>query len=231
MQLAASVWPNPIIVRFSDFKSNEYARLLGGSHFEPHEENPMLGWRGASRYYDDRYREAFQKLECKAIIRASAQGFTNIKTMIPFVRTVREAEVVIKLMNQTGLVRGVNGFEVYCMVELPTNVLCLEELAELFDGFSIGSNDLTQLTLGLDRDSGELSHIADERDPAVKALIKMAVEKAHKCGKPIGICGQAPTNHPEYAKFLVDLGITSISVQPDAIPITIENIHTAERSQ
>jgi len=229
MQLAACAWPNPIIVRLSDFKSNEYRRLLGGAHFEPHEENPMLGLRGASRYYDLRYRPAFQEIECVALRAARDAGFTNIKAMIPFVRTAAEARKVVALMAGTGLVRGENGFEVYCMTELPANVLELEGLAEIFDGFSIGSNDLTQLTLGMDRDSADIAHIADERDPAVMKLITMAIEKARACGKPIGICGQAPTNHQKYAKFLVDLGITSISVQPDAIPATVKNVSEAEQ--
>ncbi|MBI1957170.1 MAG: phosphoenolpyruvate synthase [Candidatus Niyogibacteria bacterium] len=227
-QLAAAVWPNPVIMRFSDFKTNEYARLQGGSAFEGKEENPMLGWRGASRYYDPRYRDAFCQLECAAIRDARSRGFTNIKTMLPFVRTLREANAVVRIMKDAGLERGKDGFEVYCMVELPANVMCLEALADVFDGFSIGSNDLTQLTLGLDRDSGELAHIADERDDAVKALVRMAIEKARALGKPIGICGQAPSNYPEYAELLVEAGITSISVQPDAVTRTIENIYRAE---
>ncbi|MBI4120758.1 MAG: phosphoenolpyruvate synthase [Parcubacteria group bacterium] len=226
--LAGAMYPNPIIVRFSDFKTNEYRRLLGGHIFEPNEENPMLGWRGASRYYDERYREAFH-LECEAIKRVRDEcGFTNVKVMVPFCRTPLEAQNVLAEMSNAGLVRGENKLEVYMMVEIPTNVLQLEDFAPYFDGFSIGSNDLTQLTLGIDRDSGALAHIGDERNPSVQILMKMAIEKAGRLGKPIGICGQAPSNHPDYAAFLVGCGIDSISVMPDAVPQTIDNVLRAE---
>lgn len=229
--LAGAMYPNPIIVRFSDFKTNEYRRLLGGHLFEPHEENPMLGWRGASRYADERYRKAFA-LECEAIKRVRDEyGFTNVKVMVPFCRTPDEGERVIREMEKSGLVRGENNLEVYMMVEIPTNVIDLESFAPHFDGFSIGSNDLTQLTVGIDRDSGALAHIADERNPSVKKLMKMAIEKAHALGKPIGICGQAPSNHPDYAAFLVDCGIDSISVMPDAVPQTIQNVLAAEQGE
>lgn len=231
-QLAAAVRPNPIIVRFSDFKTNEYAQLLGGKHFEPYEENPMLGLRGASRYYDPRYgyEEAFRRIECAALrIAREELGFLNIKAMIPFCRTVEEARRVIEVMQNAGLIQGRDGFEVYCMTEIPSNVILFEKFAEIFDGFSIGSNDLTQLTLGLDRDSGELAHIANERNEAVLWMIATAIEKAKICGKPIGICGQAPSNYPEFAEWLVNLGISSISVNPDAIPTTIENVLRAEQ--
>lgn len=228
-QLALAVWPNPIIVRLSDFKSNEYARLLGGIHFEPREENPMIGWRGASRYYDARYLRAFRELECEAIrIVRAERKISNVKVMIPFCRTLEEAKKVTGILREEGFARGQDGFELYMMVEIPSNVVLLEKFAEYFDGFSIGSNDLTQLTLGLDRDSGELAHVGNERDPAVRALIAMAIKKARKAGKPIGICGQAPSKFPEYAKWLVKLGITSISVNPDAIPQTVELILSAQ---
>ncbi len=227
-QLAASVYPNPVIVRFSDFKSNEYAGLLGGKAFEPHEENPMLGFRGASRYYSEQYKEAF-KLECEAIKSARAKGYTNIKVMVPFCRTPLEAKKVTDIVHACGLATKAEGCEIYCMVEIPSNVIQLETFGQYFDGFSIGSNDLTQLTLGLDRDSELIAHVGDERNEAVKALIKMAIEKAHKLKKPIGLCGQAPSNYPEYAHFLVSLGITSLSVSPDAIPVTVPIVAKAEK--
>ncbi|MDP3725687.1 MAG: putative PEP-binding protein [bacterium] len=227
--LAAGVYPNQVIVRFSDFKTNEQLGLLGGRLFEPKEENPMLGFRGASRYYHPDYCEAFH-LECRAIkIVREDRGFDNVKVMIPFCRTPEEAQKVLEEMEKGGLVRGRDGLEVYMMVEIPVNVLMLEDFAQYFDGFSIGSNDLTQLTMGIDRDSGALAHIADERNPAVRALIRIAIRKAHLLGKPIGICGQAPSNHPEFVEFLVECGIDTISVMPDAIPHTIENILRAEK--
>ncbi|MBI2640928.1 MAG: phosphoenolpyruvate synthase, partial [Candidatus Sungbacteria bacterium] len=226
--LAAAVHPSPVIVRFSDFKSNEYRGLLGGRLFEPEEENPMLGFRGASRYYDASYRNAFQ-LECEAVRRArNDRGFENVVVMVPFCRTVEEARLVSQEMESGGLKRGDNGLLSYMMVEIPSNVLLLEQFAEYFDGFSIGSNDLTQLTLGIDRDSGALARIGDERNDAVRMLIKLAIKKACALGKPIGLCGQAPSNFPEYADFLVECGITSISVMPDAIPQTIANVLKAE---
>ncbi len=216
-KIVAAFHPHDVIVRMSDFKSNEYAGLLGGRQFEPHEENPMLGWRGASRYYSDTYKEAFA-LECEALRRVHQEmGLTNMKAMIPFCRTPEEGRKVIEVMKEFGLKQGENGLEVYVMCELPSNVLLAEEFAEIFDGFSIGSNDLTQLTLGLDRDSGLVSHIYDERNPAVKEMIARAIEVAHKKGIKIGICGQAPSDFPEIAKFLVEKGIDTISLTPDTV--------------
>jgi len=215
--IAAALYPRPVIVRLSDFKSNEYRTLLGGADFEPHEENPMLGWRGAARYISPAYKPAFE-LECAALKRArNEMGFSNIRFMVPFVRTVGEAAKVVATLASQGIVRGQDGLELYMMVEIPSNVLLLEQFAPYFDGFSIGSNDLTQLTLGIDRDSGSMLHAFDERDPAVKLLLGMAIEKARALGKPIGICGQAPSDYPELANFLVDAGITSISLTPDAV--------------
>lgn len=226
-QLAASVYPNPVIVRFSDFRSNEYSGLIGGTMFEPHEENPMIGYRGASRYYSELYKEAF-KLECEAIKAARKMGYTNIKVMIPFCRTPLEAQKVTDIIHGCGLATKTEGCEIYCMVEIPSNVILLDDFAPYFDGFSIGSNDLTQLTLGLDRDSELIAHVGDERNEAVKALIAMAISKARKLGKPIGLCGQAPSNYPDYAEFLVSNGITSLSVSPDAIPNTVPIVAKAE---
>ena len=224
-QIAGAVWPNDVILRTSDFKSNEYAKLLGGNNFEPKEENPMIGWRGASRYYDDRYKEAF-KLELEAIkIAREKFGLTNLKVMIPFCRTPEEAKKISDILESYGFVRGQNNFQLYMMVEIPSNVILFEDFAKYFDGFSIGSNDLTQLVFGLDRDSGQLAHIADERHEAVKIMIALAIKKSKSFGKPIGICGQAPSDFPDFALFLVNQGITSISVTPDSIPRTIEAIY------
>jgi pyruvate,water dikinase len=217
-QIAAAFYPRPVIVRFSDFKSNEYANLLGGAAFEPKEANPMIGFRGASRYYDDRYREAFA-LVCAAIRRVRGEmGLTNTKLMIPFCRTLREGANVIAELEKNGLVRGQDGLEVWVMCEIPNNVVLAAEFSQLFDGFSIGSNDLTQLALGVDRDSELLSHVFDERDPGVKKLIEMVVATAHANGRKVGICGQAPSDHPEFAEFLAAIGIDSISVSEDALP-------------
>jgi len=228
--IAAAFHPKDVIVRMSDFKSNEYANLLGGRDFEPKEENPMIGFRGASRYYHPLYREAFE-MECKAIkLVREDMGFTNVKVMIPFVRNVAEAQKVISIMESQGLKRGQNGLELYMMVEIPSNALLAEEFAKYFDGFSIGSNDLTQLTLGADRDSELLSEVFTPFDPAVMQLIKMSIEKANALGVKIGLCGQAPSDYPEYAKFLVDCGIDSISFNPDALLKGIENIVKAEKS-
>jgi pyruvate,water dikinase len=223
-QIAAAFWPRPVIVRFSDFKTNEYAGLLGGRAFEPVEANPMLGFRGASRYYDERYREGFA-LECAALARVrAAMGLTNVKLMIPFCRTLEEGRRVLAELAKHGLRRGENDLEVWVMCEIPNNVILAEEFAELFDGFSIGSNDLTQLALGVDRDSELLAHLFDERDPGVRRLIRMVIEAAHRKGRKVGICGQAPSDHPEFAEFLVECGIDSISVTPDSLARVVQRI-------
>jgi pyruvate, water dikinase len=215
--MAAAFYPRPIIVRFSDFKSNEYYDLVGGSYFEPIEENPMIGFRGASRYYHERYKEAFA-LECHAMkIVRERMGLTNVKLMIPFCRTLTEAEKVINEMRINGLERGVNGLEVIMMCELPSNVMLIEEFSKYFDGFSIGSNDLTQTTLGIDRDSALVSPIFDERDQAVKKMLIKAIKGANKTGTYIGICGQAPSDFPELADFLIETGINSVSLTPDTV--------------
>ncbi|NUF14666.1 phosphoenolpyruvate synthase [Acinetobacter lactucae] len=215
--LAAAFGDKPVIVRMSDFKSNEYANLIGGKLYEPEEENPMLGFRGASRYVSDNFRDCFE-LECRALKKARDEmGLTNIQIMIPFVRTVSEAKRVIELLAQNGLKRGENGLKVIMMCELPTNALLAEQFLEHFDGFSIGSNDLTQLTLGLDRDSGIVSHLFDERDAAVKALLSMAIHACRKAGKYVGICGQGPSDHPDLAKWLMEQGIESVSLNPDSV--------------
>jgi pyruvate,water dikinase len=221
-RIAAAFYPKPVIVRTSDFKTNEYARLLGGSEFEPAEENPMLGFRGASRYYDARYANGFA-LECAALLRVRKDmGLTNVKIMIPFCRTVAEAKKVIEVMAQHGLRQGDQGLEVYGMCELPSNVVRAEEFLRVFDGYSIGSNDLTQLVLGIDRDSGTVAYLFDENDRAVMGLIAQVIEEARRAGKPIGICGQAPSDFPDFARWLVQQGITSISLNPDtAIKTTL----------
>lgn len=216
-KIAAAFWPNDVIVRLSDFKSNEYASLIGGVLYEPTESNPMIGWRGASRYYDPKYKDAFG-LECQALKKARDEmGLTNIKVMIPFCRTPEEGRKVIQTMAEFGLRQGENGLEVYVMCEIPSNVILAEEFAEIFDGFSIGSNDLTQLTLGLDRDSELVAHIYDERNEAVKRLVKHVIDVAHRKARKIGICGQAPSDFPEFAEFLVECGIDSISLNPDTV--------------
>ncbi|MEZ0273252.1 MAG: phosphoenolpyruvate synthase [Methylophilaceae bacterium] len=215
--IGAAFYPNDVIVRMSDFKTNEYANLLGGQHYEPSEENPMLGFRGASRYSHPRYKPAFG-LECAAIKRVrDGMGLTNVKMMIPFCRTIAEGEKVLETMAEFGLKRGENGLEVYVMCEVPSNVILAEEFADIFDGFSIGSNDLTQLTLGLDRDSEIVAPIFDERNPAIKALISQVIRAAKKKGRKIGICGQAPSDYPEFAEFLVKEGIDSMSLNPDSV--------------
>lgn len=219
--IAAAFYPKPVIVRMSDFKTNEYANLLGGKQFEPKEENPMIGWRGASRYYDEKYREAFA-LECQAIKRVRDEmGLTNVIPMIPFCRTPDEGRQVLAEMAKHGLERGVNGLQVYVMCELPSNVILADEFSQVFDGFSIGSNDLTQLTLGLDRDSALVAHIFDERNEAVKRMVKMAIATAKEHGRKIGICGQAPSDYPEFARFLVEQGIDSMSLNPDSVLKTL----------
>jgi pyruvate,water dikinase len=219
--LSAAFYPKDVIVRFSDFKTNEYANLIGGKDYEPNEDNPMIGWRGASRYYDPKYRDAFA-LECKAIKKVREEmGLTNLKVMIPFCRTIEEGKSVIEEMKKNSLVQGKNGLQVYVMCEIPSNVILAEEFCKIFDGFSIGSNDLTQLTLGLDRDSELVSHIYSERNEAVKRLIKQVITVAKKHHRKIGICGDAPSSFPDFAKFLVDCGIDSISLSPDAVLKTI----------
>jgi len=229
-KIAAAFYPNDVVVRMSDFKSNEYKNLIGGQYFEMDEENPMIGFRGASRYYNERYRDAFA-LECEAMKKVrNDMGLTNAILMIPFCRTVEEGKKVIEVMADKGLVRGENGLQIYMMVEIPSNVLLIEEFGEIFDGFSIGSNDLTQLTLGLDRDSFLVSHIFDERNKAVMDLIRIAITKANKMGKKIGICGQAPSDYPEFARFLVECGISSISLNSDTVIKTTIDIKETERS-
>lgn len=227
--VAASFFPKDVIVRMSDFKTNEYAQLLGGAAFEPKEENPMLGFRGASRYYHPKYREAFA-LECSAVRRVREEmGLTNVKVMIPFCRTVEEGRRVLDVMSENGLKRGTNGLEVYVMAEIPSNVLLADEFASIFDGFSIGSNDLTQLTLGVDRDSTLVSALFDEQNSAVTEMLRMVLQKARKANKKIGLCGQAPSDFPEMARFLVHEGIDSISFTPDALLTGIHNIVRAEQ--
>jgi pyruvate,water dikinase len=216
-RIGAGFYPNDVIVRFSDFKTNEYANLIGGYLYEPEEDNPMLGWRGASRYYDKRFKEAFG-LECKAILKVrNEMGLTNVKVMIPFCRTPAEGRKVIETMKEFGLVQGENGLEVYVMAEIPSNVVVAEQFAEIFDGFSIGSNDLTQLTLGLDRDSEYVAKLFDENEDAVKNLVAHVIKVAREKGRKIGICGQAPSDFPEFAEFLVKCGIDSISLNPDTV--------------
>lgn len=223
-RIAAAFYPKDVIVRFSDFKSNEYANLVGGREFEPVEENPMLGFRGASRYYDPRYRDGFA-LECQALKRVrNEMGLVNVKVMIPFCRTVEEGQRVLAEMAKNGLKRGENGLEVYVMCEIPSNVILAEEFAAIFDGFSIGSNDLTQLILGLDRDSAIVSRLFDERNDAVKAMIRDVIRAAQKANVKIGICGQAPSDYPEFADFLLACGIDSISLNPDSVLRTIAHI-------
>ncbi|NLZ79264.1 MAG: phosphoenolpyruvate synthase [Gammaproteobacteria bacterium] len=215
--LAAAFWPKKVIVRLSDFKSNEYANLIGGKLYEPTEENPMLGFRGASRYISESFRDCFE-LECRAMKRVrDVMGLTNVELMVPFVRTVNEAAQVVSLLEDYGLKRGENGLRLIMMCELPSNALLADEFLEHFDGFSIGSNDMTQLTLGLDRDSGVIAHLFDERDPAVKKLLSMAIQACNKAGKYIGICGQGPSDHPDLARWLMEQGIESVSLNPDSV--------------
>jgi pyruvate,water dikinase len=230
-KIAAGFYPNEVIVRFSDFKTNEYANLVGGYRYEPEESNPMIGWRGASRYYDEKFKPAFG-LECQAIKKVRDEmGLTNVKVMVPFCRTPEEGRQVIKAMREFGLKQGKNGLEVYVMCEIPSNVVLAEEFADVFDGFSIGSNDLTQLTLGLDRDSELVAHIFDERNEAVKRLVKQVIDAAHrhKPRRKIGICGQAPSDFPEFADYLVGCGIDSMSLNPDVVLSTRLNIAEVEK--
>ncbi|HET6424720.1 MAG TPA: putative PEP-binding protein, partial [Planctomycetaceae bacterium] len=227
--IAAAFYPKDVIVRLSDFKTNEYANLAGGQPYEPHEENPMLGFRGASRYYDPRYRDAFA-LECRALLKVRREmGLTNLKVMVPFCRTVEEGRRVVAEMAKHGLIRGEDGLEIYVMCEIPSNVILADQFAEVFDGFSIGSNDLTQLLLGVDRDSEIVAHLFDERNPAVKSMIASVIQAARAKGRKIGICGQAPSDYPEFAQFLVEQGIDSISLNPDSLVRTIPRIVDAEQ--
>ena len=216
--LAASVYPKKVIVRMSDFKSNEYANLIGGNLYEPHEENPMLGFRGAARYVSDDFKACFA-LECQALKRVrDDMGLTNVEIMIPFVRTLGEAEAVVNALKDNGLERGKNGLRLIMMCELPTNAVLAEQFLKYFDGFSIGSNDMTQLTLGLDRDSGgPIASTFDERDPAVKVMLHLAIQACRKLNKYVGICGQGPSDHPDFAKWLVEEGIETISLNPDTV--------------
>ncbi len=228
-KISAAFYPNPVIVRFSDFKSNEYANLIGGQLFEPEEENPMIGWRGASRYYSPIFKEAFG-MECQAILRVrNKMGLTNTKVMIPFCRTPEEGEKVLSVMEEFGLKKGDNGLEVYVMAELPSNVVLADIYADIFDGFSIGSNDLTQLTLGIDRDSELVAHLYDERNEAVKRLIAQLIATAREKGKKVGICGQAPSDFPDFAQFLVEKGIDSISLNPDSVLKTLLAVAEMEK--
>jgi pyruvate,water dikinase len=229
--IAAAFWPRPVIVRLSDFKSNEYRKLIGGSRYEPEEENPMLGFRGASRYISPDFAECFE-MECRAMKRVREEmGLTNVELMVPFVRTVREAELVIGLLAKHGLRRGEGGaadgrgaLRVIMMCEIPSNAILAEQFLEHFDGFSIGSNDLTQLTLGLDRDSGLVAEGFDERDPAVKALLERAIVACRTAGKYVGICGQGPSDHPDLAEWLMMHGIASISLNPDTVVDTWQRL-------
>lgn len=227
--IAAAFYPKDVIVRLSDFKTNEYASLLGGAAYEPKEDNPMIGWRGASRYYKPGYKDGFV-LECKAFKKVRDEfGLTNVKIMVPFCRTVDEGKKVVKIMEENGLKRGKNGLQIYVMCEIPANVILADEFSKVFDGFSIGSNDLTQLVLGLDRDSEIVSDIYDERNQAVKDFIALAIERVKKNKRKIGICGQAPSDFPDFAQFLVKCGIDSISLNPDTVIKTRLKIAEAEK--
>jgi len=215
--IAAAFYPKPVIIRTSDFKSNEYRNMLGGLAFEAVEENPMIGFRGASRYYDESYKEAYA-WECAALKRVRDEmGLSNVIIMIPFVRTPEEGQKVIDIMNEQGLVQGQNGLQIYAMCEIPANVIIADQFLKIFDGYSIGSNDLTQLILGVDRESGMIAHIFNERNEAVTKMLKMAIEACKQRGKYIGICGQAPSDYPEITEFLVRNGIDSISLNPDSL--------------
>jgi pyruvate,water dikinase len=219
-QIAAAFAPEPVIVRLSDFKSNEYANLIGGRQFEPHEENPMLGFRGAGRYVDPQFTKCFE-LECRALRRVREEmGLVNVQVMVPFVRTLDEAREVTELLAANGLARGLHGLKLIMMCEIPSNALLAEQFLQYFDGMSIGSNDMTQLALGIDRDSALVARRFDERDPAVKALLSMAITACRKHGKYIGICGQGPSDHPDLAEWLVAQGISSISLNPDTVVAT-----------
>jgi pyruvate, water dikinase len=222
--IACAFYPKPVIVRLSDFKSNEYKKLIGGSRYEPDEENPMLGFRGAARYISPDFAECFA-MECEAMKRVrNAMGLTNVELMVPFVRTLDEASKVVNLLAKHGLKRGENGLRLIMMCELPSNAVLAKEFLQFFDGFSIGSNDLTQLTLGLDRDSGLVAASFDERDPAVKAMLTMAIQACRDAGKYVGICGQGPSDHPDLAEWLQEQGISSISLNPDTVVATWQRL-------
>ena len=227
--IAAAFWPKPVVVRMSDFKTNEYASLLGGADFEPSESNPMIGFRGASRYAHPAYAEGFA-LECRAMRRVRDEmGLTNVILMLPFVRRVAEADLVLQTMAELGLRRGENGLKVYAMCEIPNNVILIDQFAKRFDGFSIGSNDLTQLTLGVDRDSEIVAFDYDERDEGVKEMIRLAVEGCRRNGIHSGLCGQAPSDYPDMAEFLVELGIESMSLNPDTVIKTTRHVLQVEK--
>jgi pyruvate,water dikinase len=229
--IAAAFWPKPVIVRLSDFKSNEYKKLIGGSRYEPDEENPMLGFRGAARYIAEDFAESFN-MECQAMKRVREDmGLTNVELMVPFVRTVGQARKVVELLAKNGLKRGENGLRLIMMCEIPSNAVLADQFLEYFDGFSIGSNDLTQLTLGLDRDSGmaQLAAVFDERDPAVTALLSMAISACRKQGKYIGICGQGPSDHPDLAEWLMEQGIESMSLNPDSVVDTWQKLAALQK--
>lgn len=229
-KIGAAFWPNKVIIRFSDFKTNEYSKLIGGAMYEPHEENPMIGWRGASRYYDPKFREAFG-LECKALIKVREKmGLANVVPMIPFCRTPKEAQECVDVMKANGLDRAKDkDLKIYVMCEIPSNILLADEFLDIFDGMSIGSNDLTQLVLGLDRDSGIVTHIANENNEAVKKMIAEIIAKCIKKGKYIGICGQAPSDYPEFTDFLIKNRIESISLNPDTVIKNILRIAEKEK--
>ena len=223
-KIASSFYPNPVIVRLSDFKSNEYKNLLGGEYYEPNEENPMLGWRGASRYYNEAYKDAFQ-LECKAIKYArDVMKMTNIIVMIPFCRTPEECKKVINIMEEYGLKRGVNGLQIYLMCEIPSNVIEADRFSQYIDGVSIGGNDLLQLTLGIDRDSDKLTELSDHTNLSYRRMIRIAIDTYKKCGIKVGFCGQQPSDSSEFAQFLIDSGIDSISVVPSSALLTINKL-------
>jgi pyruvate, water dikinase len=227
--IAAAFYPRPVTVRLGDFKSNEYRRLIGGEHFEPDEENPMIGLRGASRYLHPDYVDAFN-LECEALLYVREKmGLTNVKLMVPFCRTTTEAKAVVDALAKNGLKQGENGLEIWCMCELPSNVFAIDDFARIFDGFSIGSNDLTQLVLGVDRDSAELAHIFDEENAAVKTAIREAIQGSKRNDRLVGLCGQAPSDKPEFAEFLVSEGIDSISLTPDSVMKAFEIVARAEK--
>jgi pyruvate, water dikinase len=227
--IAAAFYPRPITVRLGDFKSNEYRRLIGGEFFEPREENPMIGLRGASRYLHPDYVDAFN-LECEALLYVRQKmGLTNVQLMVPFCRTTTEAQAVIDALAKNGLKQGENGLKIWCMCELPSNVFAIDDFARIFDGFSIGSNDLTQLVLGVDRDSGDLAHVFDEENAAVKSAIREAIQGSRRNGRPVGLCGQAPSDKPKFAEFLVSEGIDSISLTPDSVIATIQVVAEAEK--